>query len=86
MNFCHVEAEAINPVQFSFTCPFCWTKPLTKRGLPRKGAKHMIHYHGSDGDLSNRWESRRPHCTSEPSERSFNEFIIHITDKTRRET
>lgn len=79
-----VQAETINPIQFSYKCPFCYSK-TKKNGQPYTGAKPLYHYHGSDGDLSNRTEYRMSHCKYIPKEYSVIEFVIHITDDTIRE-
>jgi hypothetical protein len=76
-----VEATMVNPIQFSYPCPFCYSK-MTRNGEPRKGAKQLYHFHGSDGDLDNRIERRTPHCIRCPK---GVDIEIHITDNTKRQ-
>lgn len=79
-----VQAETINPIQFSYECPFCYSR-TKKDGNPYARAKPLKHYHGSNGDLSNRTEYRTAHCKYIPREYSSVEFVIQITDATIRE-
>jgi hypothetical protein len=75
-----VHANMINKEQFSFICPFCFSN-YKKNGEPRKGSKHLKHFHGSSGDLNNRVENRVPHCMNERYRGSFD---IIIDDSTKR--
>ena len=76
-----VYAETISNKQFKFKCPFCWTK-YKKNGKPYKKAKRKYHFHGSDGDLSNRVEHRSAHCYG--NDEYSTDFNIYITDDTIR--
>jgi hypothetical protein len=76
-----VIAEYINQYQFSFQCPFCYSRHR-RDGKPYKNAKRVYHYHGSNGDLSDRIEYRNPHCLRCPPELS--QFVIHINEHTKR--
>jgi hypothetical protein len=78
-----VEANYITKSQFSYTCPFCYTK-YKKDGNPYKNAKNKFHYHGSGGELHNRVEHRVPHCDTGRFPKQASEFRIHITDGTVR--
>jgi len=60
-----VIASKINKIKFFFNCPFC----------------KKIHSHGSNNDLKNRIEYRRPHCNRWINNKQFE---IHITDNTSK--
>lgn len=74
-----VKAQFINKYQFGFKCPFCFTK-YKKNGDPYKNAKHIIHKHGSNGNLNNRVEHRFSHCYNNKSD-----FLIEINNETIRQ-
>ena len=70
-----VYATKISHLHIFYKCPHC-------EG-PR--GKHVIHKHGSDGNMSNRDnETRSPHCIDPPEIRGFKEVRIIINDETRR--
>ena len=81
--YIEVEANYITKNQFSYTCPFCYTK-YKKDGNPYKNANNKFHYHGSGGELHNRIEHRVPHCDTGRFPKQASEFKIHITDGTIR--
>jgi len=64
-------AIEINPNYFLVECPLC------KKSIHSK--KQKLHQHGSDGNIDNRIEHRKGHCTKHNTY-----FIIHITDDTIR--
>ncbi len=74
-----VMAVWIDPMQFGYICPNCWTR-YKKNGQPHANAKRVQHVHGSCGDLKNRVESRVPHCPKS----DFDEVVITIDDTTIR--
>ena len=81
MSKTQVHAETINKVQFTFECPYCYTKYRKDGKTPYKTAKKSIHYHGSGYNTNNRNESRIAHC----NKRIYNgEFEIIIDDSTLR--
>ena len=73
----HVNALSIDKLMFRYECPLCYTK-YKKSGYPRKNARHTIHRHGSNGDITNRNEHRGSHCPAKMP------VCIHITDETQR--
>ena len=78
--YVYVEASIINKHSIKIVCPFCFSR-YKKDGTPYIRAKRIIHHHGnSDGDLSNRFEWRHPHCYG-PNNKP-NGFKIHINDNT----
>jgi len=82
MSFVDVVASKIDNIHLYFECPYCRTS-YNKNGTPRHNSKPVIHYHGSDNDLSNRIEFRSPHCTKKNLNTDFN-FRILIDDSTIR--
>tara|TARA_R110000744_G_scaffold97453_4_gene188294 strand:- start:78 stop:353 length:276 start_codon:yes stop_codon:yes gene_type:complete len=80
----YIVAKWIDNVRFGYECPCCWTK-RKKNGQPYKTAKPIIHTHGSCGNLSNRIESRCPHCDSSNKRwEKIGNFLIVIDDTTER--
>jgi hypothetical protein len=71
-------ANTIDSDTFTYECPDCWTS-YKKNGKPTLRAKRTIHRHGSNNDISNRFEYRISQC-----EKNSKPVIIHITDETRR--
>jgi len=71
-------AKTIDSSQFSYECPFCWSK-YNKNGERSSRGKAVMHRHGSEGLLNNRVEYRGNHCKSENTN-----INIHITDETCR--
>jgi len=67
MKFIDVQAREINHTHIFFDCPHCINKQ---------------HVHGSCEDaMTNRIETRVPHCLKRP----YNfEFRIHVTENTKR--
>jgi hypothetical protein len=55
-----VVACEINEFNIKYKCPYCYTS-YKKDGSPRKNAFNKYHIHGSNGDLSNRIETRTHH-------------------------
>ena len=55
-----VVATEIDKYHIKYKCPHCYTS-FNKNGLPRKNAFNKYHTHGSNGDLSNRVETRTHH-------------------------
>ena len=75
-----VEADTINNLHLTFTCPLCRKSIYSK--------KNAIHQHGSGGNTDNRIEVRGGHCLKEhlfiPKKDYYIDFLIHITDNTKR--
>lgn len=83
MEYFKIEADVITPSEIKFKCPCCWSK-YKKNGQPYKNAKRVVHVHGNDTrGKENRSTTRTPHCIRFSDE--FDEFLIEITDNTRRE-
>ena len=78
-----VEAIYVTRSQLAFVCPFCFTN-YKKNGEPYKRAKKVTHYHGSEHKLENRTTRRIAHCDPKRLPPNFGEFIIQITDNTKR--
>lgn len=85
-NTLKVIAYGIDKKQIIYECPFCFRlgKKITnslwkKNGTRYKTLKPNYHFHGNDGDMSNRVEKRSSHCM-------YNESNVEITisDKTIR--
>ena len=75
-----VIASVVSKIYIHYECPRCFTKYIKDGITPRKGAKHIRHSHGSNGNLGNRTEIKSDHCINH----SGNVHII-IDDTTRRE-
>jgi hypothetical protein len=73
-----IVAKTIDLDNFTYECSRCWSK-YKKNGEPAARAKHIVHTHGSDKDLTNRKEYRIAQCINKKRP-----IIIHITDETKR--
>lgn len=84
-NVFYVRATSVGSRDLYYMCPFCFTNHK-KNGEPYKNAKRVEHHHGSNGDTSNHFISRCPHCTSERSRIMMEgkSLCIGITDETVR--
>ena len=71
-------AKTIDLDTFCYECPMCFTS-YKNNGEPTTRAKHLIHRHSSENDISNRMEYRISQCINIQKS-----VIIHITDETRR--
>jgi len=60
-NTVYVRAEKVDAVHVHYVCPFCFNR-YKKNGEPYKRSKRHNHCHGSGGVMSNRFETRAPHC------------------------
>lgn len=71
-------AKEINNTTFRYRCNRCYSR-YKKNGEPCKNAYLICHTHGSNGDLSNRVETRTAHCKG-----VSREVEIIINDETLR--
>lgn len=65
-------------------CPVCWDSDPTKTGLPRKGARHALHRHGTMQQPGEQVEHRSKHCGTPifGYEPYFHGFMIRISAET----
>ena len=76
--YMEIIAEYIDDKHIGYFCPICKDR-YKKDGTPYKNAKPIMHRHGSNGDVSNRTETRFSHCLKRPTA-----VEIKITDETKR--
>jgi hypothetical protein len=81
MGLVNVHAKRISNSQVWFMCPQCMSA-YKKNGEPTIRAKPIEHANGNNGDMSNRIESRVPHCRKLPN--NITGFNIIIDDATIR--
>ena len=79
----HAIATKIDSKHFYFECPVCVEK-YTNKGVPNKRSRRVIHYHGSNGDLSNRVEKNLSHHQNHIYGRAWGNVVVSITDATQR--